>query len=574
MSNCATPFIDDFQWAVIRLATLQEKRGEPGRLLFATVTLLSPGRPPPSNMAGSDSKKLGKSGMTVFFRRTVLNAQAAIDWYRLLGKGGSKTPIPSLQENICEKDGLDITVSNLVDDPLWPKLGLPMGEGLLAQPFGRSNPAPFIGSIPARVHRRFGNTEGFGLLLANDEALAFIARRLHIFMRDYPEYLGSVALVVPDPIIKQIDNFLIPASNGQGERIFYRFVPRPEQTLDGLKIAMFDEQAYLLSNFETRDVPANGILEVDKGSCIGAYGYVVTHPVQGVLAYHPPAGFMRQIGLNIDVVSQIRKVSVPIGDSPKSPQTEYRVHRTQNAQSSVIGDEPTIPNVNMRVGIAARQREKAANALRYDQHWFGDGQRENAMAFIRARVGRARNRIMVADPYFGVLQAPQYLLAITSDSVKIKILTSRLAFESGYAPEVRQEETFSLTSCSFIQKLLLFLQQRCSKFKCNVVADTLTPRFQQFDEEIKRVKTEGNTDVEVMVLPGKSPALHDRFLVVDEEVWFLGNSLNTLGVRASMIIKLPNPDEVIRKLEEMLKQAVSFNTYHQRRITASKSVIK
>jgi len=80
--------------------------------------------------------------------------------------------------------------------------------------------------------------------------------------------------------------------------------------------------------------------------------------------------------------------------------------------------------------------------------------------------------------------------------------------------------------------------------------------------------------VEVMVLPGKSPALHDRFLVVDEEVWFLGNSLNTLGVRASMIIKLPNPDEVIRKLEEMLKQAVSFNTYHQRRITASKSVIK
>jgi hypothetical protein len=449
-----------------------------------------------------------------------------------------------------------------------------MGEGLLAHPFGRSNPAPFIGSISARVHRRFGNTEGFELLLANDEALAFIARRLHIILRDYPEYLGSVALVVPDPIIKQIDNFLIPASDGQGERIFYRFVPRPEQTLDGLRIAMFDEQAYLLSNFETRDVPADGILEVDKGSCLGAYGYVVTHPVHGVLSYHPPAGFLRQIGLNMGIVSQVRKVSVPIGDSPKSPQTEYRVHRTQNARSSVIGDEPIVPNVNVRVGVAARQREKAANAVRYDQHWFGNGQREKAMAFVRTRVGRARNRIMVADPYFGVLQVPQYLLAITSDTVKIKILTSRLAFESGYAPEVRQEDASSLAPYSFVQKLLHCLHPWSSNSWRILAADTLTPRLQQFDEEIERVKKEGNADVEVMVLPGKSPALHDRFLVVDEEVWFLGNSLNTLGERASMIIKLPNPDEVIRELDEMLKQAVSFHTYHQRRITALKRVKK
>ncbi|MDP2815831.1 MAG: VPA1262 family N-terminal domain-containing protein, partial [Rectinemataceae bacterium] len=228
MSNRATPFVDDFQWAVIRLATLQIRRGEAGRLLFATVTLLSPDRPPPSKMVGVESQKLGKSGMAVFFRRTVLSAQAAVEWYRSLGESDSRTPMPSRAEDIeGDKDGvLPITVSDLVDDPLWPSLGLPMGEGLLAQPSGRSTPAPFIGSTSARVHRRFGNTEGIESLLANDTTLAFIARRLHINLRDYPEYLGSVALVVPDPIIKQIDNFLIPASDGRGERIFYRFVSR------------------------------------------------------------------------------------------------------------------------------------------------------------------------------------------------------------------------------------------------------------------------------------------------------------------------------------------------------------
>lgn len=568
MSNSTTSFIDDFQWAVIRLTTLQIKRNEPGRLLFATVTLLSPDRPPPSKMVGVESQKLGKSGITVFFRRTVLSAQAAVDWYRSLGEGDSKTPKPSRPEDIEDKDGIIITVSDLVDDPLWPNLGLPMGEGLLVQPSGRTNPVPFIGSTSARVHRRFGNTEGFEPLLANDTALAFIARRLHINLKDYPEYLGSVALVVPDPIIKQIDNFLIPSNERRGERIFYRFVPRPGQALDGLKITMFDEQAHLLLNFETIDVPTNGILDVDKVSCLGAYGYVVTHPVHGILVYHPPAGFLRQIGLNMGIVSQVRKVSVPMGESPKSPQTEYRVHRTQYDQNSVIGDEPSVPNMNVRVGVAARQREKAANAARYDQRWFGSGTREEAMAFMRTRVGRARSRIMVADPYFGVLQVPQYLLAITSGTVKVQILTSRLAFEGRCAPETNQEKATLSAPETLIQKLFRWFHPPNRPLTLN----THILRLEEFSKEIERVKKEGNADIEVMVLPGKSPVLHDRFLVVDDEVWFLGNSLNTLGERASMIIKLPNPDEVRRELEEMLIQAEIFDAYRQRRIKASESV--
>ncbi|MBI5592089.1 MAG: hypothetical protein HY881_16615 [Deltaproteobacteria bacterium] len=546
-SNCTTFFIDAFRWAVIRLATVQKKQGEPGKLLFATVTLLSPDRPPPSKMVGVERQTLGKSGMTVYFRRTVLSAQAAVDWYRSLGGADSKAPTPSCPEDIEPLDGVLITISDLVDDPLWPNLGLPMGESLLEQPSGRSNPAPFIGSNPARVHRRFGNAEGFEPLLANDKALAFTARRLHINMRDYPEYLGSVALVVPDPIIKQIDNFLIPASDERGERVFYRFVPRPGQTLDGLKIAMFDEQAHLLSSFVIRDIPADGILDVDKGSCLGAYGYVVAHPVHGILVYHPPAGFIRGINLNLGIVNHVRKVSVPMGEPSKSPRTEYCVDRTQNYLRRVIGDEPTAPNMNVRVEVAARQREKAANAARFDQHWFGNGAREEAMAFVRMRVGRARSRIMVADPYFGVLQIPQYLLAITSDTIKVKILTSRLAFEGGYAPEDDQEEAPPIA---------------------------LVERLERFGVEIERVKKECNAYVDVMVLPGKSPVLHDRFLVVDDEVWFLGNSLNTLGERASMIIKLPNPDEVLRELEKMLKQAEAFDTYCQRRINASESVRK
>lgn len=546
MSNCATPFVDDFQWAVIRLATLQIKRGEVGRLLFATVTLLSPDRPPPPKMVSFDSYKLGKSGETVFFRRTVLSAQAAVDWYRSLRDGNSKAPVPSRQGDIWEKDGVDITVSDLVDDPLWPNLGLPMGEGSLAQPSGRSNPTPFMGGTSARVHRRFGNAEGFELLLANDEALAFIARRLHINLRDYPEYLGSAALVVPDPIIKQIDNFLIPASDGRGERIFYRFVPRPGQTLDGLKITTFDEQALLLSNFETKALPADGILDETKGSCIGTYGYVVTHPVHGVLLYHPPTAFLRTIHITSNVVSSGIKVNVPLGDSPQSPRTEYRVHRSAISTSSVIGDEPLIPSANARVAIAAREREKAASALHYDQRLFRPGSRREAMEFIRSKIGRARESVMIADPYFWGLQIGQYLWAVSNETVKTTILTSRLAFEGGYEAEINESKPVDESSGS-----------------------SEKTKLEDFTARLEELKQVGKITLHARVLLGKSPVLHDRFLVVDKSVWLLGSSLNALGdKRSSMVIQLPNPDEMLNELAAMFENAIPFGDYLKQRMDA------
>ncbi len=146
-SNCAPLFADDFRWAVVRLATLQTNRGEPGRLLFATVTLLSPERPPPFKMVGVEHQNLGKNEVTVYFRRTVLSAPAAVEWYRSLGGADSKTPTPSRSEDIERLDGIPVTTSELADDPLWPNLGVPMGEGLLSQPWERINPAPFIGSV-------------------------------------------------------------------------------------------------------------------------------------------------------------------------------------------------------------------------------------------------------------------------------------------------------------------------------------------------------------------------------------------------------------------------------------------
>jgi len=519
--------MDFYAGAVIRLATLQRQRGQAGHLLFATVSLLPRGRPLSPPMEGPPHRcAVGKTGETIFFRRALLTVQDAVNWYRSLGCGEDTTPIPSkAEERDSRYDGIRIETANLNDSPSWPHLGLPMGEGMFAFHSERSHPAPFIGNSPARIHRRLGSQNGFDVMLADDVAVAFVARRLHIDLRLYREYLGSVALVAPDPVLMQIDHFMIPASADKGERIFYRFVPRAGASLVGLKLTTFDEQAHLLTDLSTYDIPDDGILDVDKGDCIGAYGYAVTHPDHGVLAYSPPYPFLRQIGFNMNpVLGGGKTISVPTGESANSPRMEYQAAQRSSplTTQSLIGDEARIPNASGRIATAAAHREKIANAKLYGQRWFPDGSREEAMRFIQGELRRAKTRVMIADPYLAGLQLGQFLYAVNSEMTAVTLLTSGLAFKSK--------------------------AQEPSKI------DDFSQRLAQLEKDAKLI-------AKTYVL--QSAVLHDRFLLIDDAVWFLGNSLNTLGDKASLIVKLPNPDEVIGQLEGMLKQAMPFDDYKQ-----------
>ncbi|WP_417441328.1 VPA1262 family N-terminal domain-containing protein [Idiomarina sp.] len=514
---------DFYSAAVIRLVTLQKRRGQAGQLLFATISLLPRGRPIPYPMSGIDRCSVGKTGETVFFRRTLMNVQEAIDWYRGLGSGDEKSPIPSKQEERSDKyDGIKIEVSELSDDPAWPHLGLPIEKGLLTHFSERSHPAPFIGNHSARIHRRFGNPNGFDSLLADDKAVAFISRRIHLNVRLYREYLGSAALVAPDPVLQQIDCFMIPASGERGERIFYRFVPRAGESVEGLKVTTFDEQGHLLTDFKTHNITESGILDIDKGYCIGSYGYVVSHQEHGILAYSPPSRFMRQMNFSMHASTrEVRKISVPINESDNAPRIEYSAAPSKTPISqSIIGKTPNIPNNSGRVTAAEAYRDSLARAEYYGQRWFSDGSREEAMRFIQSELRQAKSRVIIADPYLAGLQLGQFLYAVNPETTGVTLLTSNLAFKS------RKEEL---------------------------------SKIDNFDEKLAELEKFGKITANVHVL--LSPILHDRFMVIDDSVWFLGNSLNTLGDKASLIVKLPNPNEVIEKLKGMLKQAASFKDY-------------
>lgn len=510
-------------WAVIRLVTVQ-KRGEKGRLLFTTVTELAQGRPVPKGMSGVDSLDLRGRSERLHFRRTVLTKDEAISWYMSLGEGERLTPTPSRKKDREKWDGMPIQVPRLEEDQPWPKLGLPMREELFSQ-IGKlaSDPAPFIGSVPGRLHRRFGDRAGLGAFLQESEAQAFVARRMHVNLIDYQEYLGSAVYIAPDPVVRQIDHFMVPAKDGHGERIFYRFVPRPGQSLEGVRITAFDKEARLLTSFKTHLVPSDGILEVEKGVCMGQYGFVVTHDRHGVLAYQPPATFIRQMNFSVRASSRNRRtISVPSGNSTSSPSMEYQAAMGSEVVSKSVLGEVKNPGVNVRVAAEARKRERRDEARHYGQRWFPEGSREEAALFIRDLLRSARSRVMIADPYLASLQLGQFLYVLHGSEVKATLLTTKLAF--------------SPTPTQARLKLV-----------------------EAFKFSLKRLGEHQNLSQKVCII--SSSSLHDRFLVVDDEVWIVGNSLNSLGEKASMVVRLPNPDEVIERLQALAANAPDLDTY-------------
>jgi hypothetical protein len=58
-------------------------------------------------------------------------------------------------------------------------------------------------------------------------------------------------------------------------------------------------------------------------------------------------------------------------------------------------------------------------------------------------------------------------------------------------------------------------------------------------------------------------------LVIDEEVLFLGNSLNALGERASLILQVPDSEPILANLRSMAKMAIRFEAYVSQRQQAS-----
>jgi len=509
-----------YEWAVVRLATCVAARDARPRLVFGSVSLLEPGRPAqpdgPVERAVFGPPPRGK----VFFRRVCLRAADAVGWYRAAGPRALRTPMPADPGGRLDGvDGTAVACDPLEDQPPWPALGL--GGASDAHGDAEHPSTPF--RWDQRVHRRFGQDEDFAGLLGDEAAIRFLARRLHIDLSHFPEHLGGLALVAPDPLLGRVEHFFVAPDDGRDESLVLRFVPRRPGGLAGVTVALSEVRLGLIARAESLPVPYDGVVVRPGRGAVGATGYAAAHPVLGLLRHEPPLPFVRNVHVHTETAAARFEIEAPLSDAAGAPPeravvTQYEARGTRSAAAAPSG-------ASARVLRADARRRKEVLARRLDQTWLDT--RRAAVDFLRERVRQARDRLWIADPYLGGLQLLQVAHHASRAAVAIRLLTSAEAF-------VRQGDGEAWA-------------HRAAR----------VGRFRAALDDLRR---RGFADVEAFVLRGR-PVLHDRFLVIDDRAWTIGNSLNSVGQRLSLALGVPDPDPVVKRLDALIRAAEPFGEF-------------
>ena len=356
----------------------------------------------------------------------------------------------------------------------------------------------------------------------------------------YPDYQGVLCLIAPNPVFRSIEcTHVEDATAGSAETVAYKLIARQGQRLDGLRLEVVDERLRGRSTSSAAMEPlvhefgGDAIAVLEFPAEVNREGQSITHPEHGLLDWHEPLPLLRTMHTTMEPVTRRKTVQVPAAGR-KRPTYEYEVDELGGAVESVVGDAVDAAAVVSRLTDAENRRALQRAAHDHDQEWF-DGKPEKAAHYLRQRIGRARETVLIVDPYFAGRELLAFGHAIRRPDVELRILTSAQGLK---------KDSLGQSSVDSGRVLL------------RIVNET-------FDDYPRRP--------EIRVMTRNPPPVHDRFLVVDGVAWFSGNSLNTLGERAGMIVKLPDPVPVVVRLEAFWRQASSLYDWSCKQPAASET---
>lgn len=213
--------------------------------------------------------------------------------------------------------------------------------------------------------------------------------------------------------------------------------------------------------------------------------------------------FIRSISLGMSINSMIVKM--------KSKDKEGKEHIEDipkfSTTRSVIGAQSDIDQIIVKDTKSYEQAEREFKFIFFDgDKNLKEQNLQKAHDVLMAIQNHANNKIIICDPYFGADELYKYVFHQRSLDVSVRILTSKsITKEQAKALKLAQEKYNAIVNGS--------------KVKCRVMR--------------------GQSD------------LHDRFLVVDNNVWILGTSLNNFGERATTIAMVPEDSraKIISKVD-------------------------
>ncbi len=481
----------DYNHAVVQVACLLDDKT--AYLIFASAELFPAEmeKPPEEPLRHLRVRRFGDRAH-LFFHRFIVSTEEALSWYERC-RNGTVTLLGKHAE-------WTLHCTELFQEPPWPSLivghKIPVSGDVSSTP--RTHHL-FPQSTPSELERLFE---------VQSEARRWVSDRVLIDLLRYPELVGSVHMLLPNPVLRSVHVSLHKADDGsEGSKI--HLVARQGKTASGLDLTLTEHRS-------------TGICAVHRITAQQPY-FIIPHntrteqleltiscPERGILDWLQPFGFVREVNISGSIVGTTKRVII----RDKNGETDrYDVPMKTPGWSNKIGDAVVAGGISSRLRSSEIDRQRADDAERLGQRWF-HGDRNAAATFIRDLIGKARKRVWIVDPYFATIELFSFALATAYDDIDVVILTGG---------EVLKKPDQIDASRGAGEALLLQLKNRTEMSHINV-----------------RVMT-------------GTPAVHDRFLVIDNQVWLTGNSLNSIGERAGMMISLPEPSIVVDKLKEVIE---------------------
>jgi hypothetical protein len=319
-----------------------------------------------------------------------------------------------------------------------------------------------------------------------------------------PEHIGNTYLSAPNPYFRSIDFSLSPNPIGikynilwRGgilEPLIFRFVDAHQG-----KFTAFDK------TFEVQN--SSGLIELPHEPHF--FELRIYNKNGNLIALHEPSTFVKTIQFGMSVKEADLHIKVENGKEKK----DIFVEKYSKKQYSMIGERADF-NPRYYFDEAKRKRKHIVHAKNKEFIFFPGSKNEKEKAELKAKaknaihdiLNQARDFCYICDPYFSGTDIIYFAFYINNMGVNIRILNSKEYMKSE-APNI-----------------------------IKIVSDYNKSPFGK---------------IEVRTLKGKS-ILHDRFIVCDNDVWFIGSSFNEFGNRATCIAKVPesSDSQIISEIEK------------------------
>ncbi|MCD4793955.1 MAG: phospholipase D family protein [Bacteroidales bacterium] len=331
------------------------------------------------------------------------------------------------------------------------------------------------------------------------------------------EHVGNIYLVAPNPYFRKFKISL--STNPTG--IFYDFKLRKNTRKEKFTIRIIDKHGDAIALDKEFEIKENiGLLELPHEPHL--IEIRVYNKNKNLIALHPPSTFIKSI--HLDMLMKQADFHVKVNDDK-----EFVVEKFSKPQKSIVGNKETNFNAEYYFKRAEEERKYISYKKNKEFVFFPGAKtdeestklKKQAKDLIREIINNSKETCYICDPFFKVKDLIDYAFYIKNSGVKLKILNCK--------EQVKKEDA------------------------------------KQLHDAINEYNSKPFQKIELRLLRGDC-VLHDRFIISDLNVWYLGTSLNEFGKRATTIAKVPKSSDtqIIKEIEKWFlnnKYSVSIEDY-------------